>query len=194
MRKSIRTRLTVAFIALAIGPLLVVGVVLAWQSFTTQQQHALDLQREVAQRVSTQVTAFFAILENDLRLSGQMQGLQKLDRDRQISVLSELLAYHNDFEELALVDGKGQEQVRLSRTSLDLELRNRSKADEFVTPQTSGKTCYSPVRFDTNTGEPFMTIAVPLLDARSGQVGGVLVSEVRIKKIWDLVAGIQVGA
>ncbi len=38
-----------------------------------------------------------------------------------------------------------------------------------------------------------MTIAVPLLDIRTGQVGGVLVSQARIKKIWDLVAGIQVG-
>jgi len=132
MRSSIRTWLTVAFIALAISPLLLVGVVLAWQTFTTQQQQALDLQREVAQRVSTQVTAFFEGLENELRLTGQMQGLQKLDRARQTSILSELFSYHNDYEELALLDAKGQEQVRLSRTSFALELRNRSTADEFV--------------------------------------------------------------
>src|SRR5262245_48409115 len=140
MRNSIRTRLTVAFIALAIGPLLLVGIVLAWQGFTAQQQQALDLQRQVAQRVSTQVTAFLDGLENELHLTGQMQGLPKLDRNKQTSVLSELLSYHNDYEELVLLDDKGQEQVRLSRTSFALELRNRSTADEFVAPQTSGKT------------------------------------------------------
>jgi len=37
-----------------------------------------------------------------------------------------------------------------------------------------------------------MTIAVPLLDTRTGLIDGVLVSEVRIKTIWDLIAGIQV--
>ena len=61
MQKSIRNRLTTIFIALAIGPLLLVGVVLAWQNFTTQQQQALNLQREVTRRVSTQVTAFFQV-------------------------------------------------------------------------------------------------------------------------------------
>jgi len=44
MRSSIRTRLTAAFIGLAIGSVLLVGVVLAWQSFTTQRQQALNSQ------------------------------------------------------------------------------------------------------------------------------------------------------
>lgn len=190
MRGSIRRRLTLTFIGLAISPLLLVGIVLAWQSFTTQEQQALNLQREVAQRVITQVTAFFEGLENELRLTCQVQGLQKLDRDKQHSVLSQLLSYHDAFEELALIDSKGQEQIRLSRTSFALEPRDRSQADEFIAPKTNGQTYYSPVRFDETTGEPLITIAVPLLDARTGQVDGVLVSEVRIKKIWDLIASV----
>ena len=192
MRNSIRTRLTLAFQGLAIIPLLLVGIILAWQSFTTQQQQALDMQREVAQRVSTQVTALFEGLENDLRLTSQVQGLQKLDRDRQSGVLSELLSYHDVFEELALLDSKGQEQIHLSRASFASELLDRSKAEEFTASQTNDQTYYSPVRFEETTGEPLMTIAVPLLDARTGQAAGVLVSEVRIKKIWDLIAEVQV--
>jgi hypothetical protein len=78
MRGSIRTRLTVAFISLAIGPLVLVGGVLAWLSFTTQRQQALYLQYEVARRVSGHVTAFFEELEDQLRLVGQAQGLQGL--------------------------------------------------------------------------------------------------------------------
>ncbi|HEX9869894.1 MAG TPA: hypothetical protein VGC99_15100 [Candidatus Tectomicrobia bacterium] len=64
MRHSLRVRLTVAFMGLAVGPLLLVGVVLAWQSYITQQQQALRLQREVAQRVAAQVTAFLHEPEN----------------------------------------------------------------------------------------------------------------------------------
>ena len=160
MRGSIRKRLTLAFVGLAVGPLLLVGLILAWQSFTIQEQQALNLQREVAQRVSTQVTAFFDQLENELRVVSQVQGLQGLDREKQHSILSELLSYQNVFEELALLDSLGQEQIHISRLNpTSTELGNRAGADEFVIPQTSGESYYSPVRFEETTGEPFMTIA-----------------------------------
>ena len=104
MRSSIRTRLTVAFISLAIGPLLLVGGVLAWLSFTTQRQQALYLQYEVAHRVSAHVTAFFEELESQLSLVSQVQGLQGLDRDEQHTVLSGLLTYQDVFEDLILLE------------------------------------------------------------------------------------------
>ena len=193
MRNSIRTRLTVAFIGLAIGPLLLVGVILAWQSFTTQQQQALNLQREVAQRVSIQVTAFFGEIEDQLRLVCQVQGLRGLDRNKQRSVLSGLLSYQGVFDELTLLDRQGQEQIRLSRFNVTSSgLGNRDTADEFVIPQTTGQAYYGPIRLEETTGEPLMTIAMPLLDARTGLADGVLVSEVRIKKIWNLIAGTRV--
>src|SRR5712691_1934550 len=193
MRRSIRVRLTVAFMGLAIGPLLLVGVVLTWRSYTMQQQQALYLQRQMAQRVSTQVTAFFAELENELQVVSKVQGLPKLDRDKQHSVLSELLLYQHVFEELVLLDSQGQERTRVSRSSLlSPNLGDRSQADEFVIPQTSARVYYSPVRFEEIRGEPSITIAVPLLDARTGLLDGVLVSEVRLKTIWNLIADIRV--
>ena len=165
MRNSIRVRLTIAFISLAVGPLLLVGIILAWQSFTVQEQQALNLQREVAQRVATQVTAFFGELENQLGVVGQVQGLQGLERDRQRDTLSELLAYQDVFEELALLDDQGQELVHLSRIDPVVPLSNRAEAEAFVVPQTTGQVYYSPIRFEGTTGEPFMTIAMPLFIA-----------------------------
>jgi hypothetical protein len=75
MRNSIRTRLTITFIGLAIVPLLLVGGIIAWQTFLVQRQQALDTQREVAQHVATQVAAFFKELEGDLHLISRLQGL-----------------------------------------------------------------------------------------------------------------------
>ena len=113
MRNSIRTRLTVAFISLAISPLLLVGVIMAWQSFTTQERQALNLQREVAQRVATEVTAFFQELEGELRLISKTQELPELDRNEAQSILS-LLMSQDVFEDLVLLDKQGQEQIHLS--------------------------------------------------------------------------------
>ncbi len=192
MRNSIRTRLTVAFIGLAIGPLLLVGVILARQSFTIQAQQALDLQREVARHVAAEVTTFFEELENELRLISKMQVLSELDRNEEHSILK-LLISQDVFERLILLDNQGQAQIHLSRLGLSATDQGYfAEADEFVIPQTTGEVYYSPVWFEETTGEPLMTIAVPLLDVRTGLVDGVLVSEVRLKKIWNLIADVRV--
>ena len=192
MRKSIRIRLNVAFIGLAIGPLLLVGVILAWQGFATQEQQALKLQREVTQRVATEVTAFFEELENELRFIGKAQQWPELNQNEQYKALR-LLISQDVFESLTLLDSQGQEQIHISRLSLlSTELRSRAEADEFVIPYTSGQVYYSPIYFDEVSSEPLTTIAIPLLDLRTGLIDGILVAEVRIKRIWDLIASLEV--
>ena len=131
-------------------------------------------------------------MEDELHLTSQVQGLFAMDRNGQYAVLSKLLAHRDVFEELTLLDNQGQEQIRLSRHSVIITMADRSQAAEFVTPQTTGQTYYGPVRFDKTTGEPLMAISLPLFDMRSGQLAGVLVSEVRIKKVWALIAEVQV--
>jgi signal transduction histidine kinase/DNA-binding response OmpR family regulator/HPt (histidine-containing phosphotransfer) domain-containing protein len=178
---------------LAIGPLLLVGIVLAWQSYTLQQRQALHIQRQVAQRVSAQVTAFFAELENELRVVSKVQGLTRLDQEKQHSVLSELLLYQHVFEELVLLDSLGQKRTHVSRSSLPSpNWGDRSQMDELDPFETGGQVYYSPVRFGDLRGEPLITMALPLLDARTGLVDGMLVAEVPMKTIWELMADIQV--
>jgi len=192
MRGSIRKRLTLVFVVLSIGPLLLVGIILSWQSFTTQKQQALSLQRVVAQHVSSHVESFLEGLESELRVVSQVQGLQKLDRKGQHDILAGLLANEDAFESLSLLNSQGQEQVRLARSSvLPNGLGNRAKADEFVIPKTSGQTYYSPIHFSEVTGEPFITIAIPLFDLHTGLVDGVLVSEVRLQRIRNFILDLQ---
>ena len=196
MQTTIQTRLTLAFFALAIGPLLVVGVLLSWQSFASQKEQALELQRELAQRAASEVAAF--ISEAEVRLDTVVRDFrsQEQNDERHIHTnLSRLLSSADVFEELTLMDSRGQELDRVSRRVpvSPAELGDRSGADEFLLPIASGDVYYSPVRFDQMSGEPLMTLAVPLIDARSAQVTRVLAAEIRLKKVWDLVAGIRVG-
>ena len=192
MRKSIRGRLFTVIIGLAVGPLLVVGVILAWQSFISLQQQALILQREMAERVSTQVVAFFQELENELNFTIKSEGAGKLVQDPK-GALSDLLAYQPAFDELHLLNQSGQEQIGVYRLSLGATAPvDLSSADEFVIPKTTGQTYYGPIFYDEATNEPLMTIAIPVVNLRTGSVEGVLVSVARIKKVWDLISGINV--
>jgi signal transduction histidine kinase len=192
MRNSIRTRLTVAFIGLAIAPVLLIGGILAWQSFTTQERQVLNLQGEVARRVAAEVTAFFEELENELRLFSKTYMLPGLDWNEQYRIL-ELLMLQDVFEGLILLDSQGQEKIYLSRLGLSSTgWSQHVEANKFVIPHMSGEVYYGPIRFDETTSEPLMIIALPLLDVRTGLVDGVLISDVRLKKIWNVIADIRV--
>ena len=183
MRTSIGTRLLLAFVGLAIIPLLVVGVVMSWQSFMAQRQQALELQAETARHAATEVASFINGLEQELRVVARVHHLTKLDPETRHSVLSRLSSYGDNFEEIALLNDSGQEQVRVSRVEAvtSFDLADRSGEEEYLIPVSTAETYHSPVRFDGVTGEPLMTIAVPLVDVRSGLVDGVLVADLRLK-------------
>ena len=193
MKKSIRYRLTLAFIGFAVFPLLLVGALLAWQSFANMQQEAVRLQQEVARSISVEASSFINSLENDLRMVVDINDIHMLTHPQQLDLLGALQAHQKAFVELTLLDGDGRERVRLSRlkTITSDDLCDRSKKDEFLITEKEAKTYYSPVWFDATTGEPFITIALPLKDLQKGQVDGVLVADVFLKKIWNLIAGLR---
>lgn len=190
MRINLRTRLTILFISLAILPLIIAGIFTTFRIFATQEQQAIALQQQVAQRVGTQVEAFVQARENELRLLVDIRGLQQLDTEEQRNLLSSLLSKQSVYDELILLDNQGQETIYLSRLEsiTSEEMGNRSDMDEFKIPQTTGAAYYSSVQFNIASGEPFMTIALPITDLRSGDFMGVLVANFRVKTMWDLMA------
>ena len=195
MRNSLRTRLIVILIAMAVIPLLLVGIVAGWQGYTAQRRQALDLQRGVAQRISLQVDAFIRELENTARYTLQPWRLKDLDQNQQARILYDFLAYQDAFETMSMVDSQGREQAHVSRQDVMplANLGDRSAADEFVIPMTTGETYYGPLWYGGSLGnEPLMTIAVPIRQPGSTQVEGVLVSDIRVRRIWNLLTTSQV--
>ena len=198
MWNSLRLRLATIFIGLAIGPLLLMGVILAQRSFTLEREQALDLQRQIVQYVSTEIEAFLQERESELRLlGGEIRDLDQSDRAQQIGLLLGVLrsgVHWNVYEELTLLDGQGQEQVRLSRQEIIStdELGDRSGAAEFEEPKASGKTYFGPVWFDETTGEALMTIAIPVFEMRSVRLKSVLVADIRFITVGDLIASLRV--
>jgi GAF domain-containing protein/HAMP domain-containing protein len=183
----------VAFALLAIIPPLVIGSVLTLQNFNARQRQAIELQRETAQRVATEVRAFIRELEIDLEIVTQVQGLMGLEREQQRNILSELQSYQDAFAELALLDAQGQEVARVSDEEIITPdtLGNRAGDREFTIPVVSGQIYYGLVRFDEESNEPQMTISMPLLNVHTGEVDGVLVAKTRFKPVWDLIATVK---
>ena len=193
MQHSLRTRLLIYFISLAIIPLVIVGAVLAYLAFTTQATQALAAQSQVAQRVAGEVESFIRQRENELLFLTDLRGLPQLTLEEQRSLLSALLVSQSNYEDLILLDAQGQEQLYLSRLSVASaeNLANRAGTLEFETPKETGQTYFSSVEFVERTGEPNMVISVPLFDLQTGDFVGVVVATLRFKPIWDLMAATE---
>ena len=189
---SLRWRFTLIGIGLAIGPLLIVGLVIGVHSFARLEHQSLVLQRQVAESVGSKITAFVEQRVNELRLLDALYSLGRRSPDEQRAILSTLLFQRRVYQELMVLDGQGQESIRLSRSDVMVDQPGGSRSERvaFHIPISRKETYFSSVRFDTTIREPLLTIALPLLDLRSGQVTSVLVADLRFKMICELLAAV----
>lgn len=194
MFNTIRARLTVTFVGLSIGPLLLMAILLAWLGFTSQRQQALAVQSELAQRVATEVTAFIQGVERSLSLTAHIGNLSQLSPAEQRRILVQLWEHNEQLAGLTMVNGQGTELFRITDVgvfSVD-SLGSRSEQNEFLIPMLFNEPYYSPVHFDAETNEPVMTISVPLpVRFNQPRADGVLIAELRFKSVWDLIAGLH---
>lgn len=191
MRRSIRTRLLISFIGLTVIPLVLIGVIIGTQTFNTQTQQALNLQEQIAEREADQVNGYFQNLEQSLQdVAQQSDLLASTTRDQQIT-LSSLLNQNIAFDKVFLLDSQGQEIAGVSRTFAiaPVDFVNRAAEDEFVVPTTTKTVFYSPIHTDAFSGEPLITIGIPMENLRSGLVDSVLVADLRLLGAQNLVSG-----
>ncbi len=192
---SLRTRLTLVFIIVAVVPLLILAGLIAWLSFGAMRDQAITLQQSITRQLATEVGAYLNQRQNELQTLVDTRSIGNLDPTSQQELLAGLLANQSAYQELTLVDQNGQEQIRLSRSSMiaDSDLVSRADSEAFLEPANSGEVYYSPVRFDETIREPLMTIAIPVIDLRSGQVSHILIAELRFNNIRELVRNFRKG-
>ena len=112
MFNSLRIRLLVVIVLLAIIPQLFVAIIVGLRSFAALEQQALVLQRRVTANVSNNITAYVQENENELVLLDEVVGLGTLDTEVQQTILKNLLHSQRVFHELIFVDQAGQEKIR----------------------------------------------------------------------------------
>lgn len=188
--KRTQILLTVTLILFATCPALLIGAMLGWQSSLGQVNQVRSIQLRIVQLVSAKISSMFQEAESQLRLIGQVMNRTDLTQDQQSSVLSSLLSQESLFEEIILLDNRGQEQLHLFRqdTAPVTSSADWSNTDEFIVPKTRGEVYYSPVTIDEETVEPVVVISMPFSDAASNNV---LVAKFRFINVWWLIDTIR---
>lgn len=199
LRTSVKNKFKLAFILVAVGPLLTIGMIVGYLSFKTQLAQTFIYQREVNQLALIKVKNFFTSLEGPVKIIFYLKDMRLMTPAQHEELLSMIIHYNdpdfdNVFEEAALFDRSGKMldwQVHHNAHAGGFLLKSRTAADVAAT-LSGTDVYYGSVSFNEITGEPFLTIGIPVLDPRGEKPWGGLLLKVRIREIWDIMNEIRI--
>jgi signal transduction histidine kinase len=186
-------RMTVIFVGLAVIPLIIVTAIFAIRTYNDLIADSVNDQVISTRRFEIAISDKILEITRELRLMEEVYGFGQLTTEQQNALLGNLLATHDDYEQIAVLNANGFEHLRVSRLEVftNADLADRSADELYQSVVATGDVQFSPVYFDERSGEPLMTIAIPFLDLRSGKIGYILMADFRFRVIWDLVTDLQ---
>lgn len=200
-RHSLAVHLTVVFLLLMVAALVVGGGSLIVVAHRSQRQLMQTIQQEIASKTGLVLTSYLEDAQRQLVEVARRPELAIQESTDLQGSLQELLDYRMDyvtytgaFAEVALLAPTGKERLKLSpkRDVKTDNLTDRSRDDAFRTVL-KGENYLGPAYPLPGKQALAVTLSVPVLDA-DGQLRGVIVAEMNLKRMWDEVLPIKVGA
>jgi anti-anti-sigma regulatory factor len=185
MFNSLRTRLTLLFVSLTVVPLVIVGSLIARQGSDTLQKQAVESQDQLARQTAIELKAFFNERQSELMVLTEVHGLDTLDLDTQEDALLTLLSEQSAYYQLTMANSAGQETVKTTRGEVVTrnDLADLTDDPLFQAAVETRKISFSSIYFNEAARESLITIAVPIEDLYTGDIGAVLFAEVRFQNI-----------
>jgi len=187
---QIRSKLIIAFMGLALGPIVLLVCSFGFYEFTEFKTTALDKGRSTSFLVASEITRYFKNIEQTLKSTASLQDFTQKSEMGKRDVLQQLLSQHSTYKELSYVGPQEKERIRVSknRPTHIINKRNLSGSEAFKATQKEQASYFGPIRFDENNGQPLMTIGIPLMDLQSNEYNGALIAELYIKPIFNMIA------
>ncbi len=195
-RRGLATRLTAAFVLLAGALLLTLGLVLTWISYNAQVRQITLSQQKTADEAALLISTYLTQAQEKLRIYGEassISGLLLRSMDIQQKELRSLMNRYRDlFEEIALIDSRGNELAKVSQFHSFLVAELGSQASSPAFQQAIQGQIYTgqEIHISPYSSLPVITIAVPVVGRDQN---GVLMAEVSVKGMWEAMAQVEVG-
>src|SRR5690606_35224601 len=153
----------------------------ARRGFNTLESQAIEFERLLARQTSISLGAFFSERQNELSILTNVSGIESLEPAEQRNIMLTLLSEQPAYYELTLIDASGVELERITRGEIITrdDLTNRSGDPLFQQAIENRSINYSDVYFNEDARDRLITIAVPIEDLYTGDIGHILVAEIR---------------
>ncbi len=195
--RGLAAKLLVLVLLAATLPPLILGILMFRTGAVLQTREALDRSREVAgwglEKVESYVENLISDLELNLALLLPRGDLRAAPPRSLEPGFALLLKYMENVRALALLDPDGRERLKLSEEVLftTADLRDRGE-DPLVRQAQAGERVVGRV-YTSAFSEPMVRVVLPIQDVVEGRLGGLLVAEVNLKRLWDEVLAVKVG-
>lgn len=184
---SLRYRLRLAFLALAVLPLLALmaGNAVLFFHHLGAAEHAHV--REIALRVARELGDTLLAGERALQRMLEHVDAGTLDGAAREAVLMALLMREDSLTEVAWWDDAGRPLARASLVRV-VGSDRQAPGDLARAALAHGNVRYGRIRFADEDGAPGIQLAMPTRDVASGRVDGVLVADMRLRPLWSSIA------
>jgi class 3 adenylate cyclase/HAMP domain-containing protein len=183
-KQSLFAKYVLALVGLVVFVLAVNGAMETWISYRATKTSLTDAMGERAEATARRIEQSVAELERQISWVTRASA-QTLEQHR--ADYAQLLNQVPPVTQLALLDGSGREQLRLSRSAILVGSKTDFSRDIRFTATTERRVSYVPAEFRGT--RPFMSIAL----AHAGVNGGVTVADIDLDFLTDFLGEAQVG-
>jgi class 3 adenylate cyclase/HAMP domain-containing protein len=183
-KQSLFAKYVLALVGLVVFVLAVNGAMETWISYRATKTSLTDAMGERAEATARRIEQSVAELERQISWVTRASA-QTLEQHR--ADYAQLLNQVPPVTQLALLDGSGREQLRLSRSAILVGSKTDFSRDARFTAATERRVSYGPAEFRAT--RPFMSMAL----AHAGVNGGVTVADIDLDFLSDFLGEAQVG-
>jgi class 3 adenylate cyclase/HAMP domain-containing protein len=184
LRQGLFAKYVLALVGLVVFVLAVNGAMETWISYRAIRTSLTDAMSERADATARRIEQSVAELERQISWVTRAS-VQTLEQHR--ADYAQLLNQVPPVTQIALLDGSGREQLRLSRTAILVGSRTDFSHDIRFTATAARGVSFAPAEFRGT--RPFMSIAV----AHAGVNGGVTVADIDLGFLTDFLGETQLG-
>ena len=198
-RRGLATRLTWAFVSLAVVLILVVGLVLTFISYNAQVEQVIVRQQRTADGAAVLTSEYLTRARDTLWIHGYTAsgfGLLLRSMESQLGELESILTGYGDmFQTVTLVGDEGNELAKVSRyQSFDpREMGSLVDSQAFQRALAGQVYIDAQTRLLANATFPTVLMAVPIRPRTGGERQGVLMADVSVEGLRDAVTQVRVG-
>ncbi|ADD67682.1 integral membrane sensor signal transduction histidine kinase [Denitrovibrio acetiphilus DSM 12809] len=194
MFKTLRAKVVGSFILLVIIPILIGATVILTQIKNTEMNQLNIIHTQMTKRVASE---FENYVNNNMSQLKHLTDLHNMPFNTPANLKDKLTAqimFNNNFDQLIFIDAEGNEIAHVHRFKI-LPIhqdKKYAKEMEYLYPKLNKSMYFGDVSFAPETGEPIADISFDVRDLVSKEFKGVMITSLRLKPIWNLLANISV--